>query len=556
MIKNTPILLFLCISLISCQIRDKQDSNDPVIIDSKSIYGPEDNRTIPHDHNDLKLKEIAKSVVVLTRRDKLPIKKGFCSGTIISNNGFEYLITAGHCMKGYDDCDFNIVSNFEENNPKKQVLIQCEKILFHGKAAPDMAIVKLKNIKDNIPALEFNLSEAKKGSALAVIGHPEGLEKRITDDCFVEKDPTNVLTHQCDTFSGNSGSITVNRDDYGFSGILISGRKDRTLSGKLIRYKKGYERSTNVFHYRSIIEDIFAGRPVKSVFINKRHFYNYTEAFNIKCSEEVDFQICKDLSIEINSYLNDEFAKNFEKTLDLKTINISTKTDFIKDSLISANLTIEEIKELILARKDNVIKERKAALAESSRIMQDAMILQFKEQNGIRVQCGFSITDKEACQKTIDLIVDILKKNPLVNAKLLDAITIYIGDKWAKSYSIEVPLGVSAKEIERRIFLATHGETFITAFEASGIKFDMNGFFGLQYNVKDNYLEILEKIFKENPEFDSISLDLKTIKLATFSLYNYETLTSMTISNTMSYEDILFKLKERFSPQFKRNKRQ
>ncbi|OUR99548.1 hypothetical protein A9Q84_00580 [Halobacteriovorax marinus] len=548
---NLVSILLLSLNLVSCLDTDQSSLSEAQYTSSKSIYGSEDNRTIPSLHGDELLQEISKSVVVLTRSKKTPITSGFCSGTIIKKDNKEYLVTAGHCIKSYDDCNFNVVANFEENSDLKQVIKSCSKILFLGKNSPDMAIVKLADDENHIPALDFKISKPQLNTPLAVIGHPEGLAKKITDECQIQNEPGRKFNHQCDTFSGNSGSITVNLDDYGFTGILISGRKDRTRSGELIRYTKGSEYSTNIFYYKSILEDVFKGLEVKGKLENERHYYIYSEDLNITCDQRVEVEHCFRVIKLIEKQLNTLFDKDFSKLLDLSTIHLTDQNNFIQKNFISANDTQEEIIRTLLKRRESIKKKEQAAYAVTSNTMRNAMFVTASEQNDIHIQCGFAITDKEACKKTIQLIVDALKKYPNINLAVLGTASIFIEDSWSKNISIQIPLGASKEEIERRFLNVSLGGSLITNFESSGIKINTESYFTTAFGSLRSFKENIEQVFSDYPKFNSISLDLKTIYFKSYNWINTFDASSLTFTPESTYDDIVSILEKRYTPQFK-----
>lgn len=210
-----------------------------------AIYGNDD-RINPYEHNSKILQQISKTVVLLSSLTTVPVDKGFCSGALFRHRRQIYLITAHHCMVKPTDCrETQIVRNFEIGSDEDQIGYSCKRLL-HSSEKSGIAIASLSILgdKDNVPALPMSFSNPAVGDSLAVIGHPEGLEKKIADNCFVVKYRDNgKFRHGCDTFRGNSGSPTINVKDGSIAGIFVTGRADRDSDGNLLIHQEEGENS-------------------------------------------------------------------------------------------------------------------------------------------------------------------------------------------------------------------------------------------------------------------------------------------------------------------------
>ena len=208
-------VLLLFLSLVSCK---HTQLSSPT-----SIYG-EDNRVDPFKHTNSNLKNLSQSIVLLTKDESKPIKKGgYCSGAIFSRGNQKLVLTAGHCLKSQQVCDESFFVLNYENDPQldatNQLIYKCDKVLI-SKINPDFALAtigkllygELKTMRSASIELEF--SDNQLGLPLAVIGHPEGGKKKISDDCKIDEVSGFKYAHRCDTFSGNSGSPMFELKNY------------------------------------------------------------------------------------------------------------------------------------------------------------------------------------------------------------------------------------------------------------------------------------------------------------------------------------------------------
>lgn len=234
---------------------------------AKAIYGT-DNRISPHKHSDPRLRELAQAIVLLTTNATTPaVNDGFCSGAIFATKSKNFLLTAGHCLKTQKKCDDTfIVFSYEGGIPAhQQVIVKCKQLIF-TKEDPDVAIATISAPvydKQRLNAIPLMFSNHQRDSTLAVIGHPEGGLKKIADNCKIEKRSPFSFSHQCDTFSGNSGSPMFDLNSYKLAGILVAGRDDKTPDGKNRIYRRGYEQATDVTVFQKQLVEWVSGKPPK-----------------------------------------------------------------------------------------------------------------------------------------------------------------------------------------------------------------------------------------------------------------------------------------------------
>ncbi len=242
-----------------------------IVAANAAIYGSDD-RTDVRDHSDRNLQELAKSVVVLTRHTRLPAKDGFCSGAIFRHQGRSFLMTASHCIKDQNDCDeVFAVRNYQKGmSGSSHIQHRCKRVIYSsGTLKPGLAIATISDptnkdiTNDQLPALKLSIGDIAGGDPLAVIGHPEGQPKMISDNCSVTLRYDFKFRHQCDTFSGNSGSPTFNLRDYSLVGVLQGGRKDRDDKGRVIEYSTGSESSLDLSLIADEVVSLLDGERVE-----------------------------------------------------------------------------------------------------------------------------------------------------------------------------------------------------------------------------------------------------------------------------------------------------
>ncbi len=156
-----------------------------------------------------------------------------CTGFLV---GTDLLVTAGHCMKTSDDCQFNKwVFGFTSDKSLiyNKDIYGCKKVVARGEmtlpiiGTTDYAIVQLdRKVKDREP-LKFRTSgRIKNGSDVLVIGHPMGLPMKIADNATVKGSFGKTFRTNLDTYGGNSGSPIINSKTGLVEGILVQGDRD------------------------------------------------------------------------------------------------------------------------------------------------------------------------------------------------------------------------------------------------------------------------------------------------------------------------------------------
>jgi V8-like Glu-specific endopeptidase len=135
----------------------------------------------------------------------------FCSGTLISNNTF---LTAGHCVSSTTVGQF-VSFNFERAANSTQLLTQTHvritAVLEDSRSGVDYAILRL----EGTPGATFGVAsvattDAAVGSAITIIGHPQGQPKQIEAGTVSSRSGDNLRYGNVDTLGGNSGSGILN----------------------------------------------------------------------------------------------------------------------------------------------------------------------------------------------------------------------------------------------------------------------------------------------------------------------------------------------------------
>lgn len=241
-------------------------------------YG-QDSRTEPFQHPDSKLKDMAASVGIFVRSDKVQtsgnsvslegytlnemsemgwlvqganvpmcsdelftsqIAPGYCTGFLV---GEDILVTAGHCLQRTSCADASILFGFQMESSdsisalSKENLYKCKAVLAQEIPNPDnqyldYAIIQLDR-STRRPGLGYVTEDRLPAqSNVAVLGYPSGLPLKIASNAFVMSNDIEVpyFVANLDTFGSNSGSPVINMDTYQVEGILTSGTTDYVLS--------------------------------------------------------------------------------------------------------------------------------------------------------------------------------------------------------------------------------------------------------------------------------------------------------------------------------------
>lgn len=225
------------------------------------IYG-DDNRVDWYESPNTTYRELALSTAAMIDKSKLLIKgddvkiagtslrgRGVCENERFSNQitaancsgflvGDDLLVTAGHCIENYADCDknawvFDYSLKFKDdkaNFVKKESVYGCSKIIERKLSSfgkDDYALIQLDRKVTGRSPLEYRKNgKIKKGEALVVIGHPTGLPTKIADQANVRNLRGKYFQANLDTYGGNSGSAVFNADTGIIEGILVRGDTD------------------------------------------------------------------------------------------------------------------------------------------------------------------------------------------------------------------------------------------------------------------------------------------------------------------------------------------
>lgn len=191
-----------------------------------------------------------------------------CSATLVAR---DLILTAGHCVPVNSACDSNaIVFNYRMANERSLAPIHeddvygCKEILARAQSSVsglDFAFIRLdREVAPHLRPVRLRTPRGSlaEGSALSMIGHPNGLPAKITDNARVIRSSLydgNVFLTNLDAFSGNSGSGVF--DDRGdLVGVLVFGHPDyqeRSAGGCREVVRRG-ERDGNegvVYAYRA-----------------------------------------------------------------------------------------------------------------------------------------------------------------------------------------------------------------------------------------------------------------------------------------------------------------
>jgi V8-like Glu-specific endopeptidase len=213
--------LFTCSSLAAlaltgaCSLEDEEADVDDVDlsdVEQHTICGPTDDSQWVNDYNGTLGPSV--SFVAANKATKGALASGsassnskYCSGTLISANTF---LTAGHCVDSTTVGDY-AVFNYERAAGSTALLTQSpfrvDAVLEDAVGGVDYAIVRLAGS----PGTTFGIAtvasaDPATGAAATIIGHPQGLPKKIEAGTISSFSGNTIRYGNIDTLGGNSGS--------------------------------------------------------------------------------------------------------------------------------------------------------------------------------------------------------------------------------------------------------------------------------------------------------------------------------------------------------------
>lgn len=233
------------------------------------IYG-EDNRKDVFESRDSILVELSKSTAAMIGTENLKAARGGeiqisagtlegrgvcakerfsqqisaadCSGFLVAP---DVMVTAGHCIKTQYDCSTNKwvfdykVEHSDQGtiNVPSTSVYSCKKIISRSldqTTKDDWAVIQLdRKVNDRRPLSFRRSGKIRKGTDVAVIGHPTGLPTKIADGAKVRSLAGKFFVANLDTYGGNSGSAVFNMDSGEVEGILVRGENDYVYDSDL-----------------------------------------------------------------------------------------------------------------------------------------------------------------------------------------------------------------------------------------------------------------------------------------------------------------------------------
>lgn len=173
--------------------------------------------------------------ICASERFSQQISAANCSGFLVAPN---ILVTAGHCIKSQIDCtkykwvfDYKVTrSDQGEVDVPTSSVYSCKSIIateLNQVTKEDYAVITLdRNVTDRAPLSFRKTGKIRKGTSIAVIGHPTGLPTKITDGAKVRSLAGKFFVGNLDTYGGNSGSAVFNTKTGQVEGILVRGEND------------------------------------------------------------------------------------------------------------------------------------------------------------------------------------------------------------------------------------------------------------------------------------------------------------------------------------------
>lgn len=238
----------------------------PSPVGAWSIYGTDDRKDL-HQVKDERLARWARNAVGVFRRwDLEPIpdspdlrlpmrtlgeKKNLCPGEAFHDQptgphcsgslvGEALVLTAGHCVLSEEDCKntrfvFDFTAGADGKFPSRfspRSVYSCAAIVerhFEELGDSDWALLRLdRAVAGRTPLKLRREGTAKKGTPLAMIGHPSGLPLKVVAGGSVlrenvEEDGIPLFLSDLDGLGGNSGSPVLNLETGEVEGVYVRG---------------------------------------------------------------------------------------------------------------------------------------------------------------------------------------------------------------------------------------------------------------------------------------------------------------------------------------------
>jgi S1-C subfamily serine protease len=202
----------------ACTLEDPEADVDDVDlsdVEQHTICGPTDESQWVNDYNGTL--GPTTTFVAANKASKGALATGsaansskYCSGTLISANTF---LTAGHCVDSSSVGEY-AVFNYERARGSTTLLTQSpfriDAVLEDSLGGVDYAILRLAGT----PGITFGIAavataDPAAGAAATIIGHPQGLPKKIEAGTISALSGNQLRYGNIDTLGGNSGSGVI-----------------------------------------------------------------------------------------------------------------------------------------------------------------------------------------------------------------------------------------------------------------------------------------------------------------------------------------------------------
>lgn len=201
----------------ACSLEDPEAGDDVDLsdVEQHTICGPTDDSQWVNDYNGNL--GVTTTFVANNKASKGALASGsgassgkYCSGTLISANTF---LTAGHCVDSSSVGEY-AVFNYERARGSSTLLTQApfriDAVLEDGVGGVDYAILRLAGTPGNTWGIATVASaDPATGAGATIIGHPQGLPKKIESGTVSGLSGNQIRYGNIDTLGGNSGSGVI-----------------------------------------------------------------------------------------------------------------------------------------------------------------------------------------------------------------------------------------------------------------------------------------------------------------------------------------------------------